>query len=75
MTILQPVMMVFLATFMLKDFQVGILIGLGVQKRTIGINLLSYFMIGIPISIHLTFNVGWEYYGPWIGLTVSNVIN
>lgn len=58
-----------------KDALSGILIGLGLQNKTLVFNIVSYLLFGIPLSIFCTFYLEWIYSGPWVGLTAANLAN
>jgi multidrug resistance protein, MATE family len=64
-----------LAAYMIKEVFVSILIGLGLQRKTLVFNIWSYLLVGIPISIFWTFWLKWEYSGPWIGLGIAIISN
>jgi len=51
----------------------GILRARGKQVTGALLNLSSYYIIGIPFGMWLTFKCGMGIYGLWIGLTVSLV--
>lgn len=56
---------------MMKEVVSGILIGLGLQDKTMWFNISSYMLVGIPISAFWTFYLEWIYYGPWIGIAIA----
>lgn len=64
-----------LASFLLKDVFCCILIGIGIQHKTMAFNVLSYVLLGTPLSIFCTFWLEWYYSGPWIGITVCLSLN
>lgn len=51
----------------------GILRGTGLAPLGAQINLIGYWVIGIPLGMLLTFHpkIRWELYGLWTGLTVA----
>lgn len=53
-----------------KDILIGILIGLGLQNRTLKYTMLSFVFIYMPCLILLTFYLGLPGKGPWISLSV-----
>ena len=64
-----------LACYMMKDSFCSVIIGLGLQGKTLTFNLLSYLQIGIPLSCFLTFYCGWTYSGPWTGIAFATFLN
>ncbi|KAI8070380.1 mate-domain-containing protein [Gongronella butleri] len=53
----------------------GVIRGLGRQKMSAYMNLLSYYAIGAPLGYLLTFHLGWELMGLWTALTVALFIS
>lgn len=51
----------------------GVLRGTGLAPLGAQINLIGYWVIGIPLGLLLTFHpkIRWELYGLWTGLTVA----
>jgi len=49
----------------------GILRAQGRQATGAILNLVSYYIVGIPLGIYLTFKHDMELWGLWIGLTVA----
>ncbi|EFY93500.1 hypothetical protein J3458_002075 [Metarhizium acridum] len=49
----------------------GLLRGIGKQSIGGPANLISYYVISLPISLGLAFGLGWNLDGLWIGLTVG----
>ena len=70
-----PMFMFTLFWHMMKDVVTTILIGVGLQKQTIGFNVFSYFIIAIPISVFSTFYLNWHVYGPWTGISIGIMAN
>jgi MATE family multidrug resistance protein len=36
--------------------------------------LISYYIIGLPLSVYLAFNCNGGLYGLWLGFTIANMI-
>ena len=70
-----PIISLTLAIYLLNQLLVTILIGLGLQSKTVAANIMSYLLFGIPLSYYLTFHIKWIYYGPWIGLMLATLFN
>lgn len=52
----------------------GVLRGTGLATLGAQINLVAYWVIGLPLGMALTFSkLQWELYGLWTGLTVALV--
>ncbi|KAI9339047.1 mate-domain-containing protein [Obelidium mucronatum] len=49
----------------------GILRGAGRPEIGAYLNLIGYYILGIPVGIFLCFKVGWKIFGLWIGLTTA----
>ncbi|EFY98428.1 MatE (Na+-driven multidrug efflux pump) domain protein [Metarhizium robertsii] len=49
----------------------GLLRGIGKQSIGGPANLISYYVISLPISLGLAFGLGWNLDGLWIGLTIG----
>ncbi|KAJ3295257.1 hypothetical protein HDU79_009578 [Rhizoclosmatium sp. JEL0117] len=49
----------------------GILRGAGRPEIGAYLNLIGYYVLGIPIGIFLCFKLNWSLYGLWIGLTTA----
>ena len=64
-----------LIAFWFKHIFCCILIGIGLQNKTILFNILSYIVIGVPIWIFWTFYMGWIYEGPWLGIFSTILLN
>lgn len=45
--------------------------GCGLQKLGLGINLVGYYILGVPVGILLTFYWTFGLFGIWIGLAVG----
>ena len=52
----------------------GILRGSGRQMLGAGINVLSYYVFGLPIGISLALAADMGALGMWIGLSIANFI-
>ena len=61
--------------FWFKHIFCWILIGIGLQHKTILFNIVSYAIIGVPIWIFSTFYMNWIYCGPWLGIFVTIFLN
>ena len=70
-----PIVSIALVVRSLSTLLITILIGLGLQKGTTYVSLLSFLVFGVPISCFLTFYIKWVYYGPWIGLMLTMALN
>ena len=53
----------------------GVITGLGLMPKVKLITLVTYIIIGIPISLYLMFPLNMGIEGLWYGPTVSCVIN
>ncbi|GAM85065.1 hypothetical protein ANO11243_030680 [Dothideomycetidae sp. 11243] len=49
----------------------GILRGLGRQEIGGYVNIISYYLVAMPISFGLCFGLGWDLYGLWAGPAVA----
>lgn len=49
----------------------GALRGLGLTKPIMATMLVSYWLIGIPVGVYLSFVRKWQIYGLWTGLAVA----
>ncbi|KAI9261182.1 mate-domain-containing protein [Sporodiniella umbellata] len=47
---------------------------LGKQKMVAFLNLVSYYIVGLPFGLYLTHVCGWGLEGVWSGFVLSNVI-
>ena len=61
--------------YMMKEICVTLLVGIGIQKKTMTFNVVSYAVIALPISFYATFHLNLYYYGPWLGLTICTGSN
>ncbi|KAG6004142.1 hypothetical protein E4U21_001359 [Claviceps maximensis] len=52
----------------------GLLRGIGKQSIGGPANLISYYVVSLPISLALAFGLGWELQGLWAGVTVGLVL-
>lgn len=52
----------------------GILRGIGKQSIGGPANLISYYVVSLPISLALAFGLGWRLEGLWLGVTVGLVV-
>lgn len=52
----------------------GLLRGIGKQSIGGPANLISYYVISLPISLALSFGLDWKLEGLWGGLTVGVVV-
>ena len=53
----------------------GALNGIGRQKIGAMINIVSYYIIGIPSGLILCFYVKWNVYGLWIGMVIASLFS
>lgn len=71
-------LMPILATFCIFDAMGavggGILRGQGRQRIGGMVNILSYYCIGLPIGLTLTFKLHWGLQGLWTGLCTAVII-
>ncbi|KAJ3358412.1 hypothetical protein GGF32_000432 [Allomyces javanicus] len=49
----------------------GILRGCGKQKQGALINLVSYYLVGLPLALLFTFPLKFELFGIWVGLALA----
>ncbi|ORZ16263.1 mate-domain-containing protein [Absidia repens] len=52
----------------------GVLNAFGKQYVVATLNLTSYYMIGLPFGIWLTFSYGWGLLGVWSGVVIAGLI-
>lgn len=52
----------------------GLLRGIGKQSIGGPANLISYYVVSLPISLALAFGLGWKLQGLWAGVTVGLVM-
>lgn len=52
----------------------GLLRGIGKQSIGGPANLISYYVISLPISLALAFAADWKLEGMWVGVTVGLVV-
>ena len=65
---IMPIFLCSLMCYIMKDISQTVIIGIGLQKQTVAFNILSYFLIGLPISIY---GLKWPYVGPWLGICLT----
>ncbi|MCJ1356021.1 MAG: hypothetical protein MMC33_006015 [Icmadophila ericetorum] len=53
----------------------GILRGLGRQKIGGIVGLVSWYVVGMPISLATGFGLGWELHGMWFGTAIALVLS
>ena len=51
----------------------GIVRGLGRQKIGATLNIISYYLIGLPVSMVTAFILDWRLIGLWVGLTTGSI--
>eukprot|EP00483_Globobulimina_turgida_P007244 UN07258 len=49
----------------------GAIRGMGMQKIGAMVNLVSYYLCGIPLGLYLCFKQDWKVSGLWIGMCVA----
>jgi MATE family multidrug resistance protein len=52
----------------------GVLNAFGKQYIVAALNLTSYYIIGLPFGIWLTFSYGWGLLGVWSGVVMAGMI-
>ncbi|GAO16586.1 hypothetical protein UVI_02019760 [Ustilaginoidea virens] len=52
----------------------GLLRGIGKQSIGGPVNLVSYYVVSLPISLALSLGLGWKLEGLWVGITVGLVL-
>ncbi|KAL7950350.1 MATE efflux family protein [Trichoderma barbatum] len=52
----------------------GLLRGIGKQSIGGPVNLISYYVVSLPISLSLAFGLGWKLQGLWAGVTVGLIL-
>jgi len=65
---LLPYAMVFVCLDALQNLLGAVIKGIGKFDLAIKINVLSYYVVGIPMAYFLAFKAGGEIYGLWLGL-------
>jgi multidrug resistance protein, MATE family len=58
----------------IQTVSTGALRGLGETRVPMIVNLIGYWVVGLPLGFILCFVLHWGIYGLWIGLTVALVI-
>ena len=53
----------------------GALRGAGMTRWAMFANIVSYWMVGLPVSILLGFRLGWGPHGLWWGLTTGLAVS
>ena len=73
-----PALLVVAAAFQIFDgiqtVSTGALRGLGETRVPMIVNLVGYWILGLPLGLSLCFALGWGVYGLWIGLTLALVV-
>jgi MATE family multidrug resistance protein len=63
------------AVFQLSDglqgVGAGILRGAGVTRFTFAVNMVAYWVVGLPLSLLLAFGLGWGVVGLWAAFVIS----
>jgi MATE family multidrug resistance protein len=71
-------LLVIVAAFQIFDgiqtVSTGALRGLGETRAPMLVNLVGYWLLGLPLGLTLCFVFGWGIYGLWIGLLVALVV-
>ncbi|KAJ3070777.1 hypothetical protein HDU98_006211 [Podochytrium sp. JEL0797] len=49
----------------------GILRGAGRPEIGAILNMIAYYLVGIPFGLFFCFQIGWNLYGLWVGLTIA----
>jgi MATE family multidrug resistance protein len=52
----------------------GALRGLGETRAPMLVNLVGYWVLGLPLGLILCFTLRWGIYGLWIGLTLALIV-
>ncbi|KAL6698272.1 MATE efflux family protein [Trichoderma pleuroticola] len=52
----------------------GLLRGIGKQSIGGPVNLISYYVVSLPISLSLAFGLGWKLQGLWAGVSVGLIL-
>ncbi|UKZ74005.1 hypothetical protein TrVFT333_001659 [Trichoderma virens FT-333] len=52
----------------------GLLRGIGKQSIGGPVNLISYYVVSLPISLALAFGLGWKLQGLWAGVSVGLIL-
>ena len=52
----------------------GVLRGTGMQKIGATVNLVGYWVLGVPLSAVLGFKLGWGVFGFWVGVGLTSVL-
>lgn len=58
----------------IQTVSTGALRGLGETRIPMFVNLVGYWVLGLPLGFLLCFALHWGIYGIWIGLTVALII-
>ncbi|CAI2366755.1 unnamed protein product [Moneuplotes crassus] len=69
---IMPIFVCTLVCYIMKDISQTVIIGLGLQKKTVAFNILSFLLIGVPVSIY---GLRWPYTGPWLGICLTLSLN
>ena len=65
---IMPAFITTLICYIFKDISQTIIIGLGLQEKTMYFNVISYILLGVPTTLLFTFYYGNVISGPWIGI-------
>jgi len=58
----------------IQTVSTGALRGLGETRAPMWVNLIGYWVLGLPLGFLLCFGMKWGIYGLWIGLTLALVV-
>ena len=72
---IMPVFIATLVWYIFKDITQTIIIGLGLQEKTMYFNVISYILLGIPTALLFTLYLENEHSGPWLGSCIALFVN
>lgn len=52
----------------------GVLRGLGRQAQLMILNMVAFWLIGVPTGYALTFKAGWGLRGLWVGMSIGGFL-
>ncbi|KNC86025.1 hypothetical protein SARC_01825 [Sphaeroforma arctica JP610] len=52
----------------------GVFRGAGKQMTGFFLNLVAYYVIGLPLGFYMGFGLGWKAYGMWMGMLIALMI-
>ena len=69
-----PILLLYIFFDTIHGVQSGIIRGLGLQVYGSVYTLVCYYLIGIPLALHLAFSKELGVYGLWLGFSIACII-